>query len=392
MHWIIKAIVWLLVSLAILVAGVIAVNSNIKASVDPENVSHTSRFQDGKFHNEYQFEQPGVAKFLQIIKRYITEPATDKQPVQALPLQQVTREMLDALPDNDVHFVKLGHSSVLLKVLGEYWLLDPVFAERASPFSFLGPKRFHQTPVTIEELPPISKVLISHNHYDHLDKSSIKKLAAKTQQFLVPMGVEGDLQRWGIPGDLITTFDWWQELQTEQALIAFTPTQHFSGRGVGDGNTTLWGSWVIKTIAGSLYFSGDSGYFAGFKEIGLKYGPFDTTFIETGAYDHDWPHVHMTPEQSVMAHQDLKGGVMVPVHNGTFDLAFHAWYEPLERVSAAAVQSDIMLLTPQFGQPVSVSSQQQSVAANVSWWRMLMPESRLASVAATGEFQQPGHP
>ena len=354
------------------------VNANMMASVDSATLTQASQYQGGKFYNAKVFEQPGLRKTLEIFKRYFTEPAKDKVPLKAVPVEQVSRAQLDALPDNDLHFIKLGHSSILLKVYGEYWLLDPVFSERASPFSFLGPRRFHQTPITIDELPAIDKVLISHNHYDHLDKASVKKLVAKTKQFLVPLGVEADLQKWGVAPEKIARFDWWQELETDNALIAFTPTQHFSGRGIGDGNNTLWGSWVIKTAAGSIYFSGDSGYFDGFKQIGEKYGPFDIALIETGAYDNDWADIHMTPEQSVQAHLDLKGQVMVPVHNGTFDLAFHSWYDPMERVFAAARQSGATLLTPVFGQPISFASMKQHVDASTKWWRKLMPEGQAA--------------
>jgi L-ascorbate metabolism protein UlaG (beta-lactamase superfamily) len=373
-----KLAIWLLGSLIVIAAGAITVNTKITASVDTATLTDASQYQNGRFHNVLKFEQPGLWKTLEIAKRYFTEKALDKVPQQAIPLERITRTQLDALPDNDLHFIKLGHSSLLLKVYGKYWLLDPVFSERASPFSFLGPKRFHQAPISVDELPDIDKVLISHNHYDHLDKASIKKLAAKTKQFLVPLGVETDLQKWGVDATAILRFDWWQELQTANALIAFTPTQHFSGRGIGDSNTTLWGSWVIKTEVGSVYFSGDSGYFDGFKQIGDKYGPFDITFIETGAYDEDWAHIHMTPEQSVQAHLDVKGQVMVPVHNGTFDLAFHAWYEPLERVSAAALRSDVALFTPVFGQQISLMSLHQAVAANTGWWREVMTAPQLS--------------
>lgn len=383
MRRVIKPLSWLLGSLALTGAGIVMLNSKIVANVDATTLTDASRYQHGKFHNVHAFEQPGLLKTLEIAKRYFTEPAVDKVPAKAIPLLPLSRQQLDALPDNDLHFVKLGHSSVLLKVYGEYWLLDPVFSQRASPFSFLGPKRFHQTPISIAELPAIAKVLISHNHYDHLDKASIKQLAAKTTQFLVPLGVETDLQKWGVAAEKIQRFDWWQEQVSDNALIAFTPTQHFSGRGIGDGNNTLWGSWVIKTLAGAVYFSGDSGYFDGFKQIGNKYGPFDISFIETGAYDNDWAHIHMTPEQSVQAHLDVKGQVMVPVHNGTFDLAFHAWYEPLERVSAAARQADTALLTPEFGQLVSMSQLHSSLAQNSYWWQALIPQAELAATGAT---------
>ena len=245
--------------------------------------------------------------------------------------------------------MKLGHSSILLKVYGEYWLIDPVFSDRASPFQFAGPKRFHQPPISLEDLPPIDKVLISHNHYDHLDKASIKILRTKTQQFLVPKGVDGDLIDWGVQADTITTFDWWQELQTSQGLIAFTPTQHFSGRGMGDGNATLWGAWVIKTPQESIFFSGDSGYFQGFKETGDKYGPFDLTMIETGAYDADWADIHMETRRKRSSAYRSERKVMMPIHNGTFDLAFHTWHDPFDRVVTESANRNVVLSTPQFG-------------------------------------------
>ncbi|WP_049632254.1 MBL fold metallo-hydrolase [Cellvibrio sp. pealriver] len=349
-------------------------NTNIMASVNPESLTQASQFKEGRFHNTHESPQPGLLKTLEITKRFFFERGVNKTPLHTVPVEQVTRAQLDALSNTDVHFIKLGHSSILLKIYGEYWLLDPVFAQRASPFRFLGPKRFHQAPIALDELPPISKVLISHNHYDHLDKAAVKKLAAKTQQFLVPLGVESDLEKWGIAAEKIVRFDWWQELPTPNALVAFTPTQHFSGRGLSDRNSTLWGSWVIKTEGAAIFFSGDSGYFDGFKQIGNRYGPFDITFIETGAYDNDWADIHMTPEESVQAHIDLKGHVMVPVHNGTFDLAFHSWYDPLERVNSAAIATNSRLFTPVFGQVISFAALQERVQANVKWWRKLMPE------------------
>lgn len=380
MRKLIKPLSWLLGSLVLIGAGIVMLNTQIVANTDAATLRDTSRYQHGKFQNVHAFAQPGLLKTLEITKRFFTEPAVDKVPVSAIPLLPLSRQQLDALPDNDLHFVKLGHSSVLLKVYGEYWLLDPVFSQRASPFSFFGPKRFHQTPISIAELPPIAKVLISHNHYDHLDKASIKQLAEKTAQFFVPLGVETDLQKWGVAAEKTQRFDWWQEYINGTTLVAFTPTQHFSGRGIGDSNSTLWGSWVIKTPAGAVYFSGDSGYFDGFKQIGDKYGPFDVSFIETGAYDNDWAHIHMTPEQSVQAHLDVQGRVMVPVHNGTFDLAFHAWYEPLERVSTAAMQMDTELLTPEFGRTISLSELRTTKAQNSFWWRALMPHDALATL------------
>lgn len=351
--------------LAMLGLAIYFINVNLVAKPAPTANAESEHFYGNKFHNEQPRTPLSYKDTAALWVRFFTEKKVDTTPDITIPVVPMQRADLDALSNDALHLVKLGHSSVLLKVYGEYWLIDPVFSERASPFSFVGPKRFHQPPIDLKDLPPIDKVLISHNHYDHLDKASIKALMAKTQQFLVPKGIDGDLINWGIEANKIITFDWWQELQTHQGLIAFTPTQHFSGRGMGDGNSTLWGSWVIKTPQESLFFSGDSGYFAGFKAIGDRYGPFDLTLVETGAYDKDWADIHMTPEQSVQAHIDLQGKVMMPIHNGTFDLAFHTWHDPFDRVVNEAENRNVALSTPKFGHVFSLDT----LPPLTPWWK-----------------------
>lgn len=332
--------------------------------------NYEDHFRDGRYHNEKAMPTNTQASFFGILKRFLTERKIDASPKVPLPIKELTREQLLQLPDDGLFTIRLGHSSILLKVYGEFWLIDPVFSKRASPFSFMGPRRFHRPPIALADLPPIDKVLISHNHYDHLDKKTIRRLRSRVSYFLVPSGVEQDLVRWGVERDQILSFSWWQELSIEQGLVAFTPAHHFSGRGLTDGNRSLWGSWVIKTPHESLFFSGDSGYFPGFRQIGQKYGPFDLAMIETGAYDRDWPAVHMTPEQSVQAHIDLKGHHMMPIHNGTFDLAFHAWYEPLERVTQAADLKGVRLSTPIPGDILDV----REPIVSLRWWQALMPQ------------------
>lgn len=350
----------------ILLTGAVLMLKSLNADVITD-LSVSSHYHDGKFVNDTPTEPNSLSKTLKIMWRFITEKRVDTTPKNPLPMAPITTKTLAALPNEGIHVVKLGHSSFLLKVEGEYWLLDPVFSERASPFGFAGPKRFQNTPINIDELPLINRVLISHNHYDHLDKNTIKILKDKVENFYVPLGVEGDLVRFGIQAHQIHSFDWWQSQTVKNSTITFAPTQHFSGRGLGDSNATLWGSWVIKTPTQSLYFSGDSGYFDGFKTIGEKFGPFDLTLIETGAYDKDWRDIHMTPEQSVQAHKDVKGKVMMPIHNGTFDLAFHAWYEPLDRVSQAALDNEVQLATPIVGEVVSIGGNYPHTA----WWKTL---------------------
>ncbi|TDR06332.1 MBL fold metallo-hydrolase [Marinomonas communis] len=345
-----KWYLWVLLVVVVLVVGVYLLNASIASK--SATFAQSEHYRDGQFYNEAPRNKPSTGETIGLFIRFFTEKKVNTVP-PSVPMKTLSRSDLETLSDDQVHVVKLGHSSLLVKMYGEYWLLDPVFGERASPFSFAGPKRFHPTPIAMDELPPISRVLISHNHYDHLDKPTIEFLTKSQPKFYVPLGVGGDLERWGIASQQIEEFDWWQEQSIGDVLLAFAPTQHFSGRGMSDSNTTLWGSWVIKTPNTSLYFSGDSGYFDGFKRIGERYGPFDLTFIETGAYDKDWADIHMTPEQSVQAHLDVKGKVMMPVHNGTFDLAFHAWSDPLERVLSAANQNNVTLSTPVVGEVFS---------------------------------------
>lgn len=366
---------WILALSLTLLAGGCMINSELVATTDTMKNPNAARYEDGKFHNRAETNQAGFGKTVGIFWRFMTASKVDAEPEVSLPVKTITREQLGNLADDRFWLVKLGHSSVLLKVYGDYWLIDPVFAERASPFSFMGPKRFHQPPIELKELPPIKKVLISHNHYDHLDKDAIAYLAELSERFYAPLGVDGDLKKWGVAEEKIRIFDWWQEERVDDQLIAFAPTQHFSGRGMTDRNSTLWGSWVIKTANESLYFSGDSGYFADFKQIGETYGPFDLTMIENGAYNEDWADIHMTPEESVQAHLDLQGKVMMPIHNGTFDLAFHAWYDPLNRVTEAAEANQVSLSTPVVGDILQVTSP----AVEKRWWQSLQ-KTQLATL------------
>ena len=361
-----RIIIYLAIAIGVLAIGGYMLNNSIKAAKSDKDFAETSHYEDGRYHNVPPVPQRSTSENIALWFRFFTEKKVDTVPEAAIPVTSVTRAQLDALPDNDLFLVKLGHSSVLIKNHGEYWLIDPVFGERASPFSFAGPKRFHEPPIALEDLPEIDRVFISHNHYDHLDKSSIKVLKDKAKHFYVPQGVDGDLMKWGVSDSKIQVFDWWDEASFGEHTVRFSPTQHFSGRAMGDGNQTLWGSWAISSYDKSLYFSGDSGYFPGFKVIGERYGPFDLAMIETGAYDKDWAHIHMTPEESVQAHIDLKANIMVPIHNGTFDLAFHTWKDPLNRVEAAADAQNVTLSTPVFGEVFTLQDVQQN-----RWWKTL---------------------
>ena len=257
-----------------------------------------------------------------------------------------------------------------MKLRGGWWITDPVFAERASPFSFAGPKRFHAPPISIAELPALQGVLLSHDHYDHLDSHAVMQLEGKTQVFLCTLGVGDRLVSLGIPPEKVQQYDWWQGTEVNGVRFTATPAQHFSGRGLGDGNRTLWASWVIETGEQRVFFSGDTGYFSGFAEIGKRFGPFDLTLMETGAYNESWPYVHMHPEQTVQAHVDLGGRWLLPIHNGTFDLSMHAWWDPFERVVELSQQRGIPLTTPMMGERLNIAAPH----AGSHWWQPLMHE------------------
>ncbi|MCP5104016.1 MAG: hypothetical protein GY950_11585 [bacterium] len=243
----------------------------------------------------------------------------------------------------------LGHSSLMINIDGFKILTDPVFPKRVSVF---GPTRFNgDVPLDINQLEEIDVVIVSHNHYDHLNKFSIRFLNERTKRFIVPLGVGAELEGWGVARGKIVELDWWDEYRVEKnLLIAATPAQHFSGRGLSDRDETLWASWVIQAPHHKVFFSGDSGYFDGFKAIGDKYGPFDMTFMECGAYNEKWHHIHMFPEETVRAHLDLRGKVLHPVHWATFNLSLHPWYEPMQRLRGAADAANVKTATPVVGE------------------------------------------
>jgi L-ascorbate metabolism protein UlaG (beta-lactamase superfamily) len=289
----------------------------------------------------------------------------DRHPTKPLALQQPT------LSDSDQpHITWFGHSAFMLQINGKTILFDPMFGKRPSPFPGVGPKRFAGTPpLRIEDLPDIDAVLISHDHYDHLDYGSIKKLRAKTTKFYVPLGLGAHLRRWGVSEEQITELDWWDEANFEGLTFACTPARHFSGRTLTDRYATHWASWVVTSTDTRFFFSGDGGYGPHFKEIGEKYGPFDLTMMECGQYDKLWADIHMTPEQTLQAHLDLRGKRLIPMHWGAFVLSLHAWDDPILRIQQAAKTSGATIIAPAIGQTITLSSSEQLEP----WWEAYSP-------------------
>jgi L-ascorbate metabolism protein UlaG (beta-lactamase superfamily) len=257
-----------------------------------------------------------------------------------------------------------GHSSLLLRLDGKTILIDPVF-KRASPISFAGPKTFlmKHTP-GINNLPKdIDVLLITHDHYDHLEYNTIKTIHKNVKMFYVPLGVKNILTRWGVSKNKIKEFDWYDKSSFENINFIFTPSRHFSGRGLTNINSTLWGGWIIKSKNKNIYVSGDGGYFEEFKKIGLKFGPFDIMFVENGQYNEAWSNIHMFPEQSVQASIICKAKIVMPIHWGKYDLSIHPWKEPIERFVKEAKHKKIKITTPKIGEIFTIKK-----LPNEKWW------------------------
>ena len=249
--------------------------------------------------------------------------------------------------------VWFGHSAFFLQIDDVTILIDPMLGQVAAPHPWLGTKRFSKDlPLEIEKLPHVDVVVISHDHYDHLDYQSILKLKNKVDRFIVPLGVGVHLEAWGVDPDQIEELDWWEETSHQKISYICTPAQHFSGRKFSNGQKTLWSSWVIRSERTNLYFSGDSGYSDHFKEIGEKYGPFDLAMMECGQYNKMWPDIHMFPEETAQAGLDVRAKTIMPIHWGAFKLALHSWTDPVERVTAKAKELGIPVLIPKIGELV----------------------------------------
>lgn len=320
-------------------------------------IEASPNYADGRFVNliATQVHTRDPSDSLEI-SSYLFPPA-GKNP--ATPLPSV---VFDSAKLTAGSFAWLGHSTVVFKTDTLVVLADPVF-NRASPLPVFGkPFPMLETPA-LESLPDADVVIISHDHYDHLDNRAIAELASSTSLFLVPLGVGAHLQRWGVATDKIREFDWYQSQTIGSTEFVFTPARHFSGRGLTNRFKTLWGSWVIKSPAGNVFFSGDTGYFEELAKIGSDYGPFDIAFMENGAYNKGWTQIHMMPEESVKASLDLKSKVYVPIHWAKFDLAQHDWKDPIVRAVKLADSLGTTISTPLIGEVFTLTELPQEV-----WW------------------------
>ncbi len=287
-----------------------------------------------------------------------------RHPPWSIPVIPLRSAELNAPPSPNLRVVWMGHATTLVEMEGTRIMTDPVFSNVVSPVSWVGPARMHPTPVELEALPPIDLVVISHDHYDHLDMTTVQHLAARGTRFAVGLGIGAHLESWGVPVEQIHEMDWWDTIQLGPIRVVCTPARHYSGRGIFDSNETLWSSWTLIGASSRLYYSGDTGFSEHFAEIGRRYGPFDLSLVKIGAYAEYWPDIHMTPEEAVDAQIALGGGRMVPVHWATFNLQYAAWDEPILRAVADAQAKGVDIATPKIGEWVTPSGAKTAEA----WW------------------------
>jgi len=354
----------------IIISGIVFTGCGTTSHTQEERekrMQNSSQYNDGEFVNPIDVPLMAPGSTWKYIKKRLFNSRIDPEPTGELPVKSIQPNDWTEMDKEKLFFAWLGHSSILIAMDGKTVLVDPVLEKRASPFTWIGPKRFHPAPVTVEELPPIDVVVITHDHYDHLEEPSIRQLDRKTSLFLVPLGIGELLEDWGIAPEKIAELDWWEHHKVGSLNFTATPAIHYARRGLFDGNERLWCSWSVHGQNRRFFISGDSGYFDGFKKIGEKLGPFDITFLKVGSYDEMWKQVHMLPEEAVQQHQDLRGGILVPLHWATFDLGLHPWYEPIERTLTAARETDVQAVTPIIGEQVNIGRPQEVNP----WWRVV---------------------
>ncbi|MCG8308130.1 MAG: MBL fold metallo-hydrolase [Cytophagales bacterium] len=331
-----------------------------------ERISKSANYDGDKFVNpiptsmDMDFKDGANVLFEWMFK------GKDRKPGKAIPVYFENTEISHA--DTFSVITWYGHSAISVKMDGKHILLDPMFGDAASPVSFMAKRFKYAKPIDVELLPKIDAVILSHDHYDHLDYTSIMKLKDRVNHYYTPLGVGSHLKEWGIGKEKITELDWWESSNIDNIEITAAPARHFSGRGLTDRNKTQWASWVLRGNHEKIYFSGDSGYGPHFKEIGEKHGPFDFAMMECGQYNEKWEEIHMLPEQTVRATMDVQSASMMPIHWSAFNLSLHTWTDPVERAVKAAQSNGIKIITPGIGERFSPGKYSDK---DTYWWSVL---------------------
>jgi len=350
-----------------------------------ERMKASSQWSDGAFRNT-SGARPGLEKgTVAPTMREFLCGGQRRVPPAPLPSRSPRAEWMRT-PDTGLRATWLGHSTVLVEIDGLRLLTDPVWGERASPVSFAGPRRFQPVPVSVAELPPLDAVLISHDHYDHLDLPTIKMLADRDMPYITSLGVGAHLEAWGVPAERITELDWWESVELPGGVsVTATPSQHFSGRALGGRNVTLWSSLAVRGPRSSFFFSGDTGLTPEYTDVRARLGTFDLVMLEVGAFHPAWGDIHLGPANALSALELLGGGAFLPVHWGTFNLAMHAWDDPAETLLRLAPSRSARLVMPRLGHPIEPSRFDRVEP----WWREVtgaepepLPEAEVAATEA----------
>ena len=323
-----------------------------------------------RFSNPVPTVIGGLSTMFKVLPRYLFNKA-ETVPTKALGPFKTDTSIYALVPSSGLRVTWMGHSSMLIEIDGLRVLIDPMWDERASPTRWAGPKRFFGAPMRLEDLPAVDVVLVSHDHYDHLGGATIRGLAGlesmRGAKWVTSLGVGGELRRFGVDGAQISELDWTESLVIGGVEITAVPSRHFSGRSLFNRFHTLWSAFVLKGPKHTVYFGADSGWWEGFAEIGAAYGPFDLTMLEIGAFDEMWDAIHLGPDGAARAFEALGGrGLMMPIHWGLFDLALHAWRQPITRMVELAGEKGIRLWAPEPGQPTDVVG---GVEVQSDWWR-----------------------
>lgn len=351
--------------------------------------TRSDRTSRGRFRNALPTRNPPLAE---VMVEWFRKGA-HTAPQTPVPTEKRSAADFQSEPPTGLRITWLGHATTLVEIDGHRFLIDPVWSERTSPLAWTGPRRFFEPPLSLDELPRLDAVLISHDHYDHLDRRTVQRLASTGVPFVVPLRVGDRLARWGVPRDRILELDWWESASFGNTTVTATPARHFSGRSpfMTDRNQSLWAGFAVVGPEHRVYYAGDTAMFGGFDEIGRALGPFDATLMEIGAYNRLWADLHLGPEQAVQAFLRVGGGLLVPVHWATFDLAMHSWVEPVERLLAEAARTGVEVVVPRPGQSVEpavppiperwwpdVPWQTADEHPVVSWTGTTMPDGRKA--------------
>jgi L-ascorbate metabolism protein UlaG (beta-lactamase superfamily) len=329
-----------------------------------KQLQQSPNYKNGSFQNlsPTSMKPEGVSYWKMMKEFFKKHPETS--PSAALP---IVKTDLKQLHSAEPYIVWFGHSSYLINIAGKTFLIDPVFSGNAAPVSFMVKAFSGTNEYKVADMPEIDYLILTHDHYDHLDFKTIRKLKNKVAHVYCSLGISSHLKHWGFDANKITELDWWQTAQIETNIqLTAAPARHFSGRGIKRAQT-LWSSFVLKTATHNLYLGGDSGYDTHFKKIGEKYGPFDLAILEAGQYNTMWPLIHMQPEETVQAAIDLQAKALLPVHWGKFMLAMHPWNEPIKRVLLKANEFNMPVITPKIGEPYLVSAKFSST----NWWEII---------------------